>query len=273
MEIQNKSFNHFVLFFIVLFVAGCEKEDYTLPVDLRMHFSITEAPVINGLISIETIAINLNSIDISGYREMGDDIFFKREFDDSRQFLLKVPEVSETLLFQIPQGVYNPLFFSLNFSPADEDEDDLIEDIESWREDVEEDDDDFQDLQEELGDIIEDYFDDTEPCFLLSGTYRNNEEVYHLYLAINDPLIFKVKAVNNDGNQEVVLDKNVINKARLVMNPAYWFSVISPSTMNKASVGILENRKYIFIHKHLNEDIYTSVVNRIEESTEVIIND
>ena len=70
-----------MLFVIVL--AGCLKEDYTLPVDFKLKFSIDEKPVVNGMLTINTISLRLKSIDIHGYRETGDNVFNEKIYPET----------------------------------------------------------------------------------------------------------------------------------------------------------------------------------------------
>ncbi len=262
-----------VVIFMLLFIliVGCEKEDFTLPVEFKLNFMIKNDAILGGALTIDEIGLGLNSIDIRGYREQGDDVFLTRNFDNGKNFIIKPASANITERLDIPQGTYNPVSFSLIFKP-DAEESDLIEDILDWLEDFEEDD-DLEELQEDLGDIIEDYLEDITPCIFVKGKFTHNGNTKRIVMVINDPLSFQILGKNRNGGSEIILDRNVNNYGNLQINPSYWFSVFTPSLLNGAFIGLIDDEEYIFLSKHINSQIYKAVFNRIEESTILIINE
>jgi hypothetical protein len=262
-----------VLPYMLLFIliGGCEKEDYTLPVEFTLNFTIKNEAILGGSITIDEIGLGLNSIDIRGYREQGDDVFLTRNFDQGKNFIVKPTSNNITEKFDIPQGTYNPITFSLIFKP-DPDESGLIDDILDWLADVEEED-DLEGLQEDLGDIIEDYLEDITPCIIMKGKFTHNSITKHLLIVVNDPLTFQVLGKNRNEGSEVILDKNIVNVGNLQVNPSYWFSVITPAMLNGAFIGLVDDEEYIFLSKYVNSQIYSAVFNRMEESTVLTINE
>jgi len=111
------------------------------------------------------------------------------------------------------------------------------------------------------------------PCILVKGRFSNNMTVKHVILAINDPLSFKILSLDRNNDQELILEKGIINTGNLKFDPSYWFSVITPEMLNNAFIGVSDNKKYIFLNKYINSNIYNAVFNRIEESTSLIINE
>ncbi|MGF1585893.1 MAG: hypothetical protein ACFCUM_11255 [Bacteroidales bacterium] len=259
----------FMIFFIL--IGGCEKEDFALPVGFSLHFTIKNEAILNGSITIDEIGLGLSMIDIRGYREQGDDVFLTREFENGENFIIKPATGNPVENLDIPQGNYNPIVFSLIFKP-DEDESDLTDDILDWLEDLDEDD-DIQGLQESLGDIIEDYLENLTPCIILRGKFTYNSSTKHIVIVVNDPLTFQIHGKNRNGGSEVILDKNYGNNGNLQINPSYWFSVITPSMLNDAFIGLIDDEEYIFLSKHINSQIYGAVFNRMEESTILTINE
>jgi len=255
----------------LLFINACDKEDYTIPVEFRLDLSIKNEPILGGSITIDEIVLGLKTIDIRGYREQGDDVFLTRNFDQGKNFILSPASTNISEKFDIPQGTYNPISFSLVFNP-DTDEEGLIDDILDWLADAEEDD-DFEGLQEDLGDIIENYLEDTSPCILVTGKYTYNSTTKNIVIVVNDPQTFQVLGNNRNGGAEVTLDKNVVNIGTLQINPSYWFSVITPAMLNGAFIGVIDDKEYIFLSKYVNSQIYAAVFNRMEESTTLTINE
>lgn len=260
-----------LLLFIV--VSSCEKEEFTLPVKFNLSFSIKSEPVLGGAIEIDEIGLALNSIDIQGYREQGEDVFFTRNYDKPKAIKITPTPTGNVESFDIPQGTYNPLTFSLTFQPDDEEED-ILDDIEDWFEDFE-DGEDLDDLQEDLGDIIEDYLEDITPCLMVKGTFKNGSKTQHLLMVINNPLSYKIIGKNKNGSPVVTLDKNFVNTGDIQFDPAYWFMAITPEMLSSAFIGIVDDdddQEYIFLSKHFNSSLYSILYNRIEESTTLTIN-
>lgn len=269
---KKHSFWSVILFmFLALFIGGCQKEDHTLPATFNLNFTINDAPILGGSVEIDEIGLGLNAISISGYREEGGDVFLTRNFDKRKTFVIKPLLSIANEVVEIPQGVYNPLSLSYTFQP-DNEEDDLIDEIQEWIKDIEEGE-DPEELAEDLGEIIEDYLEEVNPCILVKGRYTINGKTKYLVMIVNDPLVFKILGNNKNGGSEVVLDKENVNTGNLQFNPSYWFSVISPGMLNNAFVGMIDNEEYIFLNKYINTQIYTSIFNRIEQSTTLTINE
>jgi len=273
-----------VFIFHLLVFWGCDKQEHTLPVDFNLQFEIDKKPVMEGRLTIESIVISLGSIDIDGRREVGENVFMTRKFENGETIDVSGTLPENKLSFNLPQGIYDPLTFLLNFKP-DPEEEDLDDDIEDWLEDLEEGDEDIEDLQEDLGEIIEDYLDEVQPCILVKARYQRSNIFYHVIFAVNDPLLFRVMARNSEGGITVSLSKDRINEGVIVLDPSYWFSVISPSMLESAFIGIIDDddddddddndgddddngyAKYIFLHKKVNSQLFTTILNRLEEST------
>lgn len=266
---KNRIITVFIFFLIT--VMGCQKEDYTLPTAFRLNMSISKKPALGGSLVIDEIKIRLKSIEIQGYRETGGDVFMSRPYQKGKIFTIKASRDNESVNFDIPQGVYNQLSFSLVFK-HDEDEDELIEDIEEWYEDINEGDDDLEEFEEELGSIIDDYIEDIEPSILVSGRFNSNKVNARVILLVNDPMTFRIIAKNADELPEVVLRREKENAGILLFDPSYWFSVITPDLLNNAFVGRDDGVIYIFLSKYVNSQIYQAVFNRMEESTSITIN-
>lgn len=260
-----------MLMFLV--VGGCEydQKPYTLPTDFTLSFSIKDEPILNGSVTIDEISLNLQLIDIIGYREQGEDVFFTREYDDAKRFILKPTHTGANESFNIPQGTYNPISFSCVFQP-DDDEEDLIEDIADWFEDFETGG-DPQELKEDLGEIVEDYLEDITPCIMVKGKFTSNNETKHIVMVVNNPLTFKIQGKNKNGGSEVTLVRSYVNNGNFQLSPAYWFSAISPEMLNNAMVGTNDDEEYIFLSKYVNSTIYSAIYNRMEESTTLTINE
>lgn len=262
----------YILLPLLLLAGGCTKEEHTLPVNFNLQFVVDDKPVMDGLLTVENIIVNLNSIEIEGRRTVGEDVFLNREFDNGHHLELKMNSPSESIDLNLPQGVYNRLSFLLNFK-EDMEEEGHIEELQEWLEDVEEGGYEVEELQEDLGDILEDYLEEIQPSIMLKAKYQRNEIHYHVLFVVNDPLRITVLSKNSSGNKEITLQKDILNTGKLVFDPSYWFSLISPSMLESAFQGVTDNEKYIFIHKKVNPQLFTVIYNRLEESTILFVNE
>lgn len=271
MKHQYKKWPVFFIFPLLFFLGGCDKKDFTLPVDFTMNFSLNNEPIMGGSITIDEIGIGLRSIDIRGYREQGEDVFLTRDFQQGKTFLISPfsPAVFEE--FDIPQGTYDPISFLFKFQP-DAEENELIDDVLDWLEDLEEGE-DPEELEDDLGEIIEDYLEEVEPCIMVKGKFSYNSKIRPFVIVVNDPLSFNILGENKNGGSDVVLDKNIVNVGKLQLNPSYWFSVITPAMLDNAYIGVIDDVEYIFLSKYVNSQIYAAVYNRMEESTTLTINE
>lgn len=260
------------LLFALMFLtfSGCDKEEHTRPVDFNLFFEVDEKPVMDGRLTIESILISLGSIDIEGQREVGEDVFLTRKFDEREIIGFTIADRGNIISFNLPQGIYNPLSFMLNLTP-DPEEEDLYDDFDDWHRDVEEGLEPIEDLQDDLGDIIEDYIDDVRPCILVKAIYHRNDIFYNVIFAFNDPVMIKIRARNSEGGTEVSLSKDRLNEGVIVLDPSYWFSAVSPSMLESAFPGTIDEEKYIFLHKEVNFQLFTTIYNRFEESAVMFI--
>lgn len=271
MKHQYKKWPYYFIFPLLVFLGGCDKKDFTLPVDFTLNFSMNDEPIMGGFITIEEIGIGLNSIDIRGYRDQGEDVFFTRNFESGKVFLIGQASGNVTEAFDLPQGTYDPISFFFYFKP-DAEESEWSEEILDWLEDWEEGE-EPEELQEELGEIMEEYLEYVDPCIIVRGQFTYNNKTKPLFIIVNDPLTFQILGENRNGGSEVTLDKNLDNEGKLEFNPSYWFSVITPAMLENAYTGVIDDKEYIFLSKYLNSQIFGAVYNRMEESTTLIINE
>jgi hypothetical protein len=257
---------------LMILTSGCEKDEYTMPVDFELKFRIAETPVMDGKVIVRSIALNLNSIEIEGRRAVGEDVFMTRKFDDTRFITIRPHFTTEAVNFNIPQGIYDRLSFQLKFRP-DPGEEDLYDVFEEWLKDMEEGEVAIDDLREDLGDIIEDYLEDVSPCLIMHAEYFKNNELFNVVFVINDPLSLNIIAANAFGEREVILDRNIINRGEIVFDPSIWFSVVQPTMLESSFYGVIDEDRYIFLHKKVNPLLFTTIYNRLDGSATLLINE
>lgn len=279
-----------ILLFILLsiFCFACDDDvDLTLPSEVNLDFLTAPQEALNGRLSVERLEIQLRKIEIIGRRNAGSDVNLERNFNSDGAFdALNNPHSS--LSFDIPQGSYQNLNFNLVFERDDEEDDDIAEDIEEWLEDKEDGDDedddeedgdgeedrtaivqlDDDDLAEDLGEIVEDYLEDVKPALLFTATVVRNNVRFKVVMPINESFLYNIPVLNADEGREITLVTNTTTNLEVVFNPEYWFAISSFESLNNADKGKLSNGEtVVFLHKQINPNLFSLIINRIEEST------
>ena len=109
----------------------------------------------------------------------------------------------------------------------------------------------------------------TEKAIVIDGLYENQSQQ-------NVPFRFEFNAVEDfpllaveDGNNQIVLDKNTTENPLISLNPGFWFQTVSINLWENANLYDVEGTQTILITSNKNEDIYDEVLDQIEESGEL----
>jgi hypothetical protein len=104
------------------------------------------------------------------------------------------------------------------------------------------------------------------------GNYQNTSGTnFPVYLEINESEVFELKGTASSG-QNIVLDKDVATKAKILFNVTYWFESVPMNSFENATLTSVNGTNAIVISNTSNETIYDSIVDRLEESDKVIFN-
>jgi hypothetical protein len=104
------------------------------------------------------------------------------------------------------------------------------------------------------------------------GNYQNTSGTnFPVYLEINESEVFELKGTASSG-QNIVLDKDVATKAKILFNVTYWFESVPMNSFENAILTSVNGTNAIVISNTSNETIYDSIVDRLEESDKVIFN-
>lgn len=116
-------------------------------------------------------------------------------------------------------------------------------------------------------------FDDNgDICILVEGSYN--------YLAggsipvrfeFVDAEQFEIRA-ENEGGGNIVLDKDVVSPAKIILNPTHWFQPVPVSDFESADIVNLSGTNTILINKNTNDEIYDLILDRLDESALIIFN-
>ncbi len=228
-------------------LQSCEKDELTEPATVECQFTTSTETAMDGLLSIERFDLNLSKLDISGRRTNENDMFFSRDFDgETGHFQFSDIGVKSTTL-QIPQGVYETLVFYLS----------IVEEEFEFEHDADDDD--------ETADLAE-YIQKAKPGILVVASYSSGDKELPVIISMNDDVRRLALDARQDGTSTVVLKKETPSVATISIDPAYWFTSITPAMIESATTFPLDNEEAVFISSEYNGPIYNQIVGRIQGS-------
>ncbi len=103
-----------------------------------------------------------------------------------------------------------------------------------------------------------------------NNSSKNNRQ---LKFEFNDKENFSIIAQNKDGNNEIILNKDIPVTAYITFNPEYWFRTISESMLNHTTNTMDEETEedIILINEETNSSLYDIAVNRISDGVNIVI--
>ena len=116
-------------------------------------------------------------------------------------------------------------------------------------------------------------FDNNENiCLLVLGNYQySNGDLIPFRFEFTDTEQFKIRAEDDNGN-DIILDKDIVSPAKIILNPSYWFQPIPSNDFENATISQVNGINTIQINKNVNDNIYDLILNRIGESATIIFN-
>jgi len=87
----------------------------------------------------------------------------------------------------------------------------------------------------------------------------------------SDSQNFEIRAENDNGG-DIVLDKDVASRVKILLDPAYWFELISIVDLDAASTVSILGISTLLISEDVNSDIYDDVTDRVDESNLIVFN-
>jgi len=240
-----------LLITLILFLAGCQKDDLTLPVRVSLkirYFSdnIWDYDFTEGQISIKRI-------EFEGIREAGGNVFFETEPDINFPALEfgQQPEIISD--FDIPQGVYNHMRWDIYLKKIVTDE--LIND----------------NVTDSLnaGLVIKGYF---ETWMYDWDYYEITTDSIPFIFAVDDTEQFGVRSYDTYINSRIVLSENKDYEAILWLNLSYAFRSIGIVSFMEAVISGDSEHPVVIISSSKNKDLYMIILDRIFRNAKVIIN-
>lgn len=113
---------YLILLIPVLIFSSCEEKELKLPASVTLKFDMENYSIAENIKAGQGFFIDkayfiMNTLELDGIREQGDDYFFSRAFDTPVQAEMHTGNASEEITFDIPQGIYKKI--ELNLSLGD----------------------------------------------------------------------------------------------------------------------------------------------------------
>lgn len=113
-------------------------------------------------------------------------------------------------------------------------------------------------------------FDDiSDITIVINGIYKNNSNVsIPIKFEFMSSEYFSIVSEDYSGSTNIILDKDTPANALIQFNPLYWFDIVPLNLMENADLVNVSGTQTILINDSENDNIYSLIVNRIEQSTE-----
>lgn len=223
---------YLILISLLFSMPSCKKAELKKPTRINFKFALNKSDNQNPLVKITKADVNINSFNVTGDRVEGEDIAFTRDFPEGEAVEAEGEEGAEieALDYDIPQGEY-------------------------------------QKLQVDFG--IQDK--GTEPSVLLNGIYKPNiGGAQGLRFEYFGNLNISINGENEDGNSTIILDKKEVKKATVELDAIHWFSSLTNTELENATLSSEQGQDKIIISPTSNVSLFNIVVERMTESNKVI---
>ena len=114
--------------------------------------------------------------------------------------------------------------------------------------------------------------DNNTVCIMIEGNYEySGGGSIPFRFEFSDSEQFKIRAENDSGGN-ILLDKDVVSPAKIILDPNYWFETVPLSYFENADIINISGTNTIFIDKNSNDLIYDIVLDRLDESALIVFN-
>ncbi len=241
---------------MAVWLASCSKSQFTQPVPVALVLELDRSYAVNGTLEPERLTLRPISFIVEGERSAADDITFTRDLTGT-QWELSSPAAVE---MDLPQGVYDYLRITFNFSGDPGFEDQIADEIDEWWEEVQQGD----DGEEELYDIVDQFEDDARPALWLEADFSHpSRGDVDVYLAIPNAWVLEVLATQQ-GAISLSAGENV--QSSITFAVADWFSNVSVAALEQAYYAEEDDDVILFIHPKVNTTLYTLIIDQLENA-------
>jgi len=225
-----------VILFILFVFVGCEKEDFTQPVNVDFSFGLTDTDIsLKHLKSGRGLSMQqgfwfLESIDFEGSREQGGDYFFSYQPSTPQEIAFYQDEWMAQLSFDIPQGIYQRVKLTFH----------LIANVDH-------------------------------PAFRLNGQFDSQAFSAERFMFDYDVQeTISLVAQNAQGGKEIVFQQGKPVEAKVSINTHRMFDLVPPGLLRNAIRSEYQGRSTIQVSRKMNPEIFQLMATRVLNSTEVV---
>lgn len=221
----------FLVFLITGFLCSCQdNEELKIPAEVGFSMDINRGTSSNGRLQFTEGNITLSSFSFDGKREQGSDVTLSREYEPGLAISFDPIKNIEALNFTILQGNYTSI--EIEFETFDS-------------------------------------FDQN--GLLVTGWYLNSNGIrYPIRVELGASINFEIEAKEQSGNTQIIIRQDKPAVATIKLHPLKWFEAVPSSFMDNATLTSEEDTSVILINEDINESIYALIVDRIEQSAEVV---
>lgn len=113
--------------------------------------------------------------------------------------------------------------------------------------------------------------DPTGASLLVNGYYINySSDTIAIQYTLPLDKVLNMRAKNSSGGNEIVLIEDKPSTANIIMNPTYWFSSVSESSLYWASYSYINGVPTVLIDEDNEVSIYESVTSNVTGGNEVV---
>lgn len=224
------------------------------PIDLKIMMTDTKpfgqlpAPVNMGALEFSEGTLQLDEIEFNGTKENDDNYYFSTQFDSVLVADLANNSMNQQVYFDIPQGSYNPIKFTLHIQDSGN-----IAGLKfrgKWTrgrgEDDEEEDEDDK------------YRDDNGETEVELNFFEHRESI-------------ELTLQTEEGNKKIVFNQGNWNRVEIRVNLAHLFRSINPGAFEKAEISEAGKKPKIIISANHNSEMYYSLAHRVERSIKAVV--
>lgn len=226
---HKKSFAFWAMIVSIVVLSSCKKDEfYKQPTDIQFVMDLDKNTNYSPHLTFDTGYIVLEDFVVSGDRVEGEDIYFETEYPTGLTIPFNLENQVPELKYDLPQGIYKSL--TISFNTLDE-------------------------------------FDT--PNLVVEGDYTNlSNVVTPIRFEFKSAEYFSITAKSESNSDQIILEKDMSQFPPILLNPNYWFDIISISKLDNAGKTTIDGTPTILISSSKNEDIYDLIVDRIDENAE-----
>lgn len=100
----------FSFLMLIIFLASCEKDELTKPVDVQFKFKLGQEAQDTEHFKFNSGTLSLQEVFLIGQREKGEDISFTSDFESLIEADLATGNTIPQVVFNLPQGGYRSIY-------------------------------------------------------------------------------------------------------------------------------------------------------------------